>query len=147
MNEAGNGGLLDLTTGEILVGGVGGIGLNGNVKNRLNWAPRLGATYQLDEKTVLRAGYGRSYDIGVFGSLFGHTRDAEPAGAVDAGAERAEQLRRRVQPRAGAAGAGVPGRAGERPVPAAERRRSRARCRRSSGRRRSTRSTSPCSIS
>jgi hypothetical protein len=30
-------------------------------------------TYQLDEKTVIRGGYGRSYDIGVFGSLFGHS--------------------------------------------------------------------------
>jgi outer membrane receptor protein involved in Fe transport len=58
---------------EMLVAGVGGIPLNGGVKNRANWAPRVGATYQLNEKTVLRAGYGRSYDIGVFGSLFGHT--------------------------------------------------------------------------
>jgi hypothetical protein len=73
MNAAGNGGYLDLTTGEILVAGVGGIGLDGNVKNTLNWAPRLGATYQLSQKTVLRAGFGRSYDIGVFGSLFGHS--------------------------------------------------------------------------
>ena len=73
VNEAGNGGFLDLTTGEILVAGEGGIGLNGNVKNTLNWAPRLGATYQITQKTVLRAGFGRSYDIGVFGSLFGHT--------------------------------------------------------------------------
>ncbi len=73
VNEAGNGGFLDLTTGEILVAGEGGIGLNGNVKNTLNWAPRLGATYQISQKTVLRAGFGRSYDIGVFGSLFGHT--------------------------------------------------------------------------
>ncbi len=72
VNEAGNGGFLDLTTGEILVAGVGGIGLNGDVENTLNWAPRLGATYQLTQKTVLRAGFGRSYDIGVFGSLFGH---------------------------------------------------------------------------
>src|SRR5262249_7197265 len=38
-----------------------------------NWAPRVGTTYQLDEKTVLRAGYGRSYDIGVFGSPFRHS--------------------------------------------------------------------------
>ncbi|MBA2353855.1 MAG: TonB-dependent receptor, partial [Acidobacteria bacterium] len=73
VNEPGNGGWLDLDTGEILVGGVGGIGLNGNVRNRLNWAPRLGATYLINERTVLRAGYGRSYDIGVFGSLFGHS--------------------------------------------------------------------------
>ncbi len=73
VNEAGNGGFLDLDTGLINVAGVGGIGLNGDVKNTLNWAPRVGATYQLNEKTVLRAGYGRSYDIGVFGSLFGHS--------------------------------------------------------------------------
>ena len=72
VNAAGNGGFLNLDTGEILVAGVGGIGLNGNVKNTLNWAPRLGATYQMSQKTVLRAGYGRSYDIGVFGSVFGH---------------------------------------------------------------------------
>jgi outer membrane receptor protein involved in Fe transport len=73
VNEAGNGGWLDLETGEILVGGVGGIDLAGNVENRLNWAPRLGVTYQLNEKTVIRGGYARTYDIGVFGSLFGHS--------------------------------------------------------------------------
>ena len=73
LNEPGNGGFLSLATGMINVAGVGDIGLNGNVENTLNWAPRLGATYQLTEKTVLRAGYGRSYDIGVFGSLFGHS--------------------------------------------------------------------------
>jgi hypothetical protein len=73
VNEAGNGGFLDLATGLINVAGVGGIGLNGDVENTLNWAPRLGATYQITEKTVLRAGYGRSFDIGVFGSLFGHS--------------------------------------------------------------------------
>jgi hypothetical protein len=73
VNAAGNGGWLDLQTGEIRVGGVGGINLAGNVKNKLNWAPRLGISYQLNEKTVIRAGYGRSYDIGVFGSTFGHS--------------------------------------------------------------------------
>jgi hypothetical protein len=73
VNEAGNGGWLDLSTGQVLVGGVGGIGLNGDVKNKANWAPRVGGTYQVNEKTVVRAGYGRSYDIGVFGSLFGHS--------------------------------------------------------------------------
>jgi outer membrane receptor protein involved in Fe transport len=73
LNEAGNGGFLDLDTGEIRVAGVGGIGLNGDIENSLNWAPRLGATYQIDDRTVIRGGFGRSYDIGVFGSLFGHT--------------------------------------------------------------------------
>jgi hypothetical protein len=73
VNEPGNGGWLDLATGLINVGGVGDVDLSGNTENRLNWAPRLGATYQIDEKTVIRGGYGRTYDIGVFGSLFGHS--------------------------------------------------------------------------
>jgi hypothetical protein len=73
VNEPGNGGFLDLDTGEIAVAGVGGIGLNGDVENSINFAPRLGIAYQLSNKTVIRAGYGRSYDIGVFGSLFGHS--------------------------------------------------------------------------
>jgi len=73
VNEAGNGGRLDIKTGELRVGGVGDVNLAGNVKNKVNWAPRLGATYQIDHKTVVRAGYGRSYDIGVFGSTFGHS--------------------------------------------------------------------------
>jgi len=72
VNEAGNGGWLDINTGEIRVAGVGDVDLAGNVKNKINWAPRLGANYQLNAKTVIRAGYGRSYDIGVFGSTFGH---------------------------------------------------------------------------
>ena len=36
-------------------------------------APRLGVAYQINPKTVVRMGYGRSFDIGVFGSNFGHT--------------------------------------------------------------------------
>jgi hypothetical protein len=67
------GGFLDLDSGQVLVAGVGDIPLNGGVKNSYNLAPRLAAAYQFTEKTVLRAGYGRSYDIGVFGSLFGHS--------------------------------------------------------------------------
>ncbi len=67
------GGFLDLDTGKILAAGVGDVALNGNVKNSYNLAPRFAAAYQFTEKTVLRMGYGRSYDIGVFGSLFGHS--------------------------------------------------------------------------
>jgi len=73
VNAPGDGGFLNLETGEIEVAGVGGIGLDGDVKNSLNWAPRVGITYRLAERTVIRIGYGRSYDIGVFGSTFGHS--------------------------------------------------------------------------
>jgi outer membrane receptor protein involved in Fe transport len=73
VNAGGNGGFVDTTTGEVIVAGVGDNNLKGGVENSLNFAPRIGITYQLGEKTVLRAGYGRSYDIGVFGSVFGHT--------------------------------------------------------------------------
>lgn len=74
----GGGGFANITdlggTGAIRVAGYGGIGSNGNVKN--DWhalAPRLGIAFQATSKTVIRMGYGRSYDIGVFGSNFGHT--------------------------------------------------------------------------
>ncbi len=73
INDPGNAGFLDLNTGEIKTVGVGDTGLDGDVENSLNWAPRLGIAYQVTERTVIRAGYGRSYDIGVFGSLFGHS--------------------------------------------------------------------------
>jgi hypothetical protein len=73
VNGDSNGGLLDLNTGNIRVAGVGGIGRNFNVeRNWKNFGPRLGIAYQLNPKTVVRIGYGRSYDIGVFGSIFGH---------------------------------------------------------------------------
>jgi hypothetical protein len=73
LNAAGNGGYLSLDTGQISTAGVGSTNLAGNVKNKVNFAPRLGMSYQINDKTVLRAGYGRSYDTGVFGSVFGHS--------------------------------------------------------------------------
>ena len=73
LNKAGNGGFLSLDTGQINVAGVGNTNLAGNVKNALNLAPRLGIAYQINSKAVIRIGYGRSYDTGVFGSVFGHT--------------------------------------------------------------------------
>src|SRR6266403_244343 len=78
VNAKGGGGfanIVDLNgTGAIRVAGYGGIGSNGNVKNDWHaFAPRFGIAYQATPKTVVRMGYGRSYDIGVFGSNFGHT--------------------------------------------------------------------------
>ncbi len=74
----GGGGFANITdlggTGAIRVAGYGGIGSNGNVANDWHaFAPRVGIAYQATPKTVVRMGYGRSYDIGVFGSNFGHT--------------------------------------------------------------------------
>jgi Carboxypeptidase regulatory-like domain/TonB dependent receptor len=73
VNGKGNGALLNLDTGYINVAGEGPIGLNMGVKAAGNaWNPRLGVAYQYTDKTVIRAGYGRSFDLGVFGSVFGH---------------------------------------------------------------------------
>jgi carboxypeptidase family protein/TonB-dependent receptor-like protein len=73
INNSGNAGFLDLDTGEILTAGLGDTSLTGNVNNSVNIAPRVSLAYTATDKVVIRAGYGRSYDIGVFGSLFGHS--------------------------------------------------------------------------
>ena len=78
VNGKGNGGfgnILDAGgTGGIRVAGYGPYGTNGNISNDWHaFAPRFGIAYQATSKTVVRMGYGRSYDIGVFGSNFGHT--------------------------------------------------------------------------
>ncbi len=73
VNSAGNGGFVRLDTGEVWTAGTQGVGLNFNVKNSFtNFAPRIGVAFQATHKTVLRLGYGRSFDIGTFGSVFGH---------------------------------------------------------------------------
>jgi hypothetical protein len=73
VNAKGNGGFANLDQGVIRVGGFGPYGLNGNIRNYLGaFGPRVGIAYQLRPKTVVRIGYGRSFDIGVFGSNFGH---------------------------------------------------------------------------
>ncbi len=74
VNGKGNGGFANIKEGIIRVAGYGPYGLSGNIDNNLHaFAPRLGVAYQVTPKTVVRMGYGRSFDIGVFGSNFGHT--------------------------------------------------------------------------
>ncbi len=73
VNGKDHGGFANLDQGVIRVAGEGPIGLNGNINNTLKaFAPRLSFAYQFDPKTVVRVGYGRGFDIGVFGSNFGH---------------------------------------------------------------------------
>ena len=73
VNGKGNGSLLNLSTGYLQVAGYGNIGSNMNYHLPNNtYNPRIGVAYQANPTTVIRAGYGRSFDIGVFGSIFGH---------------------------------------------------------------------------
>lgn len=70
----GLGGWVNPTTQETLVAGTPGVGMNGNIRNSLtNFGPTAGIAYQFNPKTVLRMGYGRDFDVGLFGSIFGHT--------------------------------------------------------------------------
>jgi hypothetical protein len=77
VNGKGNGALMDYNDGTsdgyLRVAGYGSIKSNmGWTKASFPLNPRIGVAYQLDPKTVIRSGYGRSFDIGVFGSMFGH---------------------------------------------------------------------------
>ncbi|HMV84144.1 MAG TPA: TonB-dependent receptor [Blastocatellia bacterium] len=70
---AGKGGFIDVDTGEVLVAGSQGVGLDLNQQGTFTTiSPRLGIAYRVNDKTVVRLGYGRGFDIGVFGSVFGH---------------------------------------------------------------------------
>src|ERR1051325_10265911 len=73
VNGKAQGGFANVDTGIIRVAGIGGNDLHGNVDNTYKaFAPRLSFAYQFDPKTALLVGYGRGFDIGVFGSNFGH---------------------------------------------------------------------------
>ena len=160
INEPGNAGFLDLETGEIRVAGVGDTNSTATSRtastSRRVWASPTRAT----DKLVFRVGYGRSYDIGVFGSIFGHSvtqnlpvlavqnlNAAEPTSTGSFTLAQGPHCR----PSSGSMHHLI-GRRAEHVAPSdgvlpAERRlRSRA-CRRSSGCPRWTPTTSPCSIS
>src|SRR5215472_1775654 len=74
VTKKGGGGFASLASGGYRVAGFGPFGSNGNIENSYtNFTPRIGVAYEFARKTIVRMGYGRSYDIGVFGSIFGHT--------------------------------------------------------------------------
>ncbi|MBZ5624271.1 MAG: TonB-dependent receptor [Acidobacteriia bacterium] len=79
VNGPGNGATLNLSDGLMYVFGQGGVSSHGiQTMNWHHFAPRVGIAYQFDPKTVVRAGYGWSYDLGVFGSNFGHNVTQNP---------------------------------------------------------------------
>jgi len=72
VNGKGQGGLLDLNTGNIRIAGYGPWGTNLNVeKSWTNFAPRLGISWEPRKNTVVRAGLGRVYGVGWSGDFFG----------------------------------------------------------------------------
>jgi hypothetical protein len=72
VNGKGQGGLLDLNTGDIRIAGYGPYGTNLNVqKSFTTLAPRFGFAYQFMPKTVVRAGYGRVFGQGWSGNTYG----------------------------------------------------------------------------
>ncbi|MBV9157401.1 MAG: TonB-dependent receptor, partial [Acidobacteriaceae bacterium] len=77
--KPGGAGSFDPSTGDVLVAGVGSVPLNLGVKAyNLGFAPRIGIAYQVTPATVLRAGYGRSFNPGGLGSVFGQGADYNP---------------------------------------------------------------------
>ena len=69
----GKGANISATTGEVLVAGASGVSdsLNVSIPPKA-LAPRVGIAYQLTGRTVIRSGYGRGFDQGIFGTIFGH---------------------------------------------------------------------------
>jgi hypothetical protein len=77
--SAGGAGSFDPNTGDVLVAGVGTVPLNMGVKPyNLGFAPRIGIAYQAMERTVVRAGYGRSFTPAGLGAVFGQAPDYDP---------------------------------------------------------------------
>ena len=72
VNGKGNGGLLDLNSGNVRIAGYGPWNNSLNVgMNYAHLAPRVGLAWQVHRHTVIRGGYGRSYGQGWSGDTFG----------------------------------------------------------------------------
>jgi TonB dependent receptor len=75
----GGAGSFDPNTGEVLVAGYGSVPLNMGVQAyNLGFAPWLGVAYQVQQHTVVRAGYGRSFTPAGLGAVFGQAPDYDP---------------------------------------------------------------------
>ncbi len=77
--KPGGAGSFDPSTGDVLVAGLGNVPLNLGVHAyNSGFAPRVGFAYQATPKTVVRAGYGTSFNPGGLGSVFGQGADYNP---------------------------------------------------------------------
>jgi hypothetical protein len=71
VDAKGHGALLNMDTGMLQVAGYGPFGMAmGQTTNLSDFGPRVGFSYQLNNKTVIRAGYGRSFAQANYGSIF-----------------------------------------------------------------------------
>jgi hypothetical protein len=78
INE-GQGSRYDVTTNSVIIAGVGGNSKSANVNTQwLNFSPRFAIAYQLNSKTVIRTGWGRSYFQEIFGNTFNNTANNYP---------------------------------------------------------------------
>jgi TonB dependent receptor-like, beta-barrel len=69
--HAGQGGRYDVGNNFVWIPGIGGITLSADAQTQWhNFSPRLAVAYAVDPKTVVRAGWGRSYNQGTFGWTF-----------------------------------------------------------------------------
>ncbi len=77
--QPGSGATFDPSTGEAVVAGIGNVPRNMGIKAyNLGFAPRLGIAYQLTSKTVIRSGYGRSYNAAGVGAVFAQNPELDP---------------------------------------------------------------------
>ena len=57
---------------DTIISNYGTTSATANVNNNFgDWGPRIGIAYRIGDKTVVRAGYARSYSIGFYGANFG----------------------------------------------------------------------------
>ena len=64
---------------DTIISGYGNTSATANVNNNFgDWGPRIGIAYRVGNKTVVRAGYSRSYSIGFYGANFGAVTNTWP---------------------------------------------------------------------
>ena len=77
--KPGGAGSFDPATGDVLAAGIGTVPLNMGVKPyNLGFAPRVGIAYQAAPKTVIRTGFGQSFNPSGLGAVFGQGTDYNP---------------------------------------------------------------------